>query len=378
MNRPEHNRGSLTVALVSTQESWHGGEEQARLLAVGLRGAGHRCAILARRGGAFVRRMIESGFEVLEFAANGRSPWALWQIRRRLRRIRPDVLHYNDSHAITSAGLASLGEKIPARIAARRVIFDVRRPIRYRMLCDRVICVSRPAADVCLRCGIPRRMLRVVHDGVDPARIASGCRGRGRRALEAADDDKLLVCVAQLGDPKGHAFLLDAMPAVLQQEPQAVLILAGDGELRGELEGRARRLGIERHVRFLGYRHDVPDLIHAADLFVFPSHMEGMGSTLIDVMLAGIPIVTTTAGGIPDITGSDDPRVEPTAWAVPPRSPPALAAAILEALASPERRALHADRARRRALALFTADRMVEATLGVYRETLDPSLPQSP
>jgi glycosyltransferase involved in cell wall biosynthesis len=302
----------------------------------------------------------------------------LWQIRRHLRRIRPDVLHYNDSHAITSGGLASIGLRIPARIAARRLDFDVRWPSRYRMLCDRVICVSRAVADVCHRCGIPRRMLRVVHDGADPSHVASGCRERGRRALGATDDDKLLVCVAKLTDHKGHAFLLDGMPAVVRKEPRALLLLAGGGELRAELEERARRLGIERQVRFLGYRDDVPDLIHAADLFVFPSHMEGMGSTLVDVMFAGIPIVTTSAGGIRDVTGSDDPQVEPTAWVVPPRKPPALATAILEALASPERRAQHADRARRRALALFTANHMVEATLGVYRETLNPSLPQSP
>ncbi len=375
MNRPEHNRGPLTVALVSTQERWHGGEEQARLLAFGLRGAGHQCVILARRDGAFARRMVAAGFEVAEFPANGHSPWALWRIRRHLRRIRPDVLHYNDSHAITSGGLASIGQKIPARIAARRLDFDVRWPVRYRMLCDRVICVSRAVAGVCLRCGISRRMLRVVHDGVDPSRVASGCRERGRRALGVAGDDRLLLCVAKLTDHKGHAFLLDGMPAVLREQPRALLFLAGDGELRAELDGRVRRLGIERQVRFLGYRDDVPDLIHAADLFVVPSHMEGMGSTLIDVMLAGIPIVTTTAGGIPDVTGSDDPRVEPTAWVVPPRNPPALAAAILDALASPERRADHAGRARRRALAFFTADHMVEATLGVYREALNPGRP---
>jgi len=360
----------MTVALVSTQKTWHGGEEQARLLAMGLRSAGQRCAILARRGGAFAERMTAAGFEVTGFAGNGRSPWALWQIRRRLRQIRPDVLYYNDAHAITSGGLASIGQKIPVRIAARRVVFRVRWPIRYRILCDRVICVSRPVAEVCRRCGVPQRMIRVVHDGVDPARIASGSREKGRRALKAAEDDKLLVCVAQLGEPKGHAFLLDAMPAVLKEEPRAALILAGDGDLRGELEEQARRLGIERNVRFLGYRNDVPDLIHAADLFVFPSLMEGMGSTLVDVMLAGTPIVTTSAGGIPDVTGSDDPQVEPTAWVVPPRDSPALAAAIVEALASPERRTEQADRARRRALDLFTAERMIAATLDVCREVL--------
>ena len=75
--------------------------------------------------------------EVAQFAANGRSPWQLWKIRRGLRRLRPDVLHYNDSHAISSGGLAAIGQSIPARIAARRLDFDVRSPWRYRMLCDR-------------------------------------------------------------------------------------------------------------------------------------------------------------------------------------------------------------------------------------------------
>jgi glycosyltransferase involved in cell wall biosynthesis len=361
---------SLTVALVSTQARWHGGEEQARLLSLGLREAGHSCSILARRGGEFARRMASAGLEVTEFFGNGRSPWALWQIRRHLRHLRPDVLFYNDPHAITCGGLASIGKAMPARIAARRVGFPVRRPIRYRWLCERVICVSRAVEAACRQSGLPQSMLRVVHDGVDPSRAASGSRQRGRQLFDADDDDKLLVCVAQLTDCKGHAFLLYAMPAVLRAEPRARLLLAGDGELRSELEGLASRLGLRRHVRFLGYRDDVPDLIHAADLFVFPSHTEGMGSTLVEAMLAKTPIVTTSAGGIPDVTGSGDPNVEPTAWVVQPRNPPALTAAIIDALASPDRRMQFAERAYCRAQSLFTADRMVEATVEVFREVL--------
>ncbi len=104
---------TLTVALVSTQRRWHGGEEQARLLAVGLRQRGWRCVIFARRGGDFAERMAAEGFETVAFAGGGRSPAALWQIRRALRRLRPDVLHYNDSHAMTAAGLAALGLHVP-------------------------------------------------------------------------------------------------------------------------------------------------------------------------------------------------------------------------------------------------------------------------
>lgn len=366
----------LTIAIASSQRQWHGGEEQARLLALGLRQGGCRCVVFARRGGEFARRMAAEGFEVCDFAGRGGGPAAWWQVRRHMRRIGPDVLHYNDPHAITSVGLAALRLPIAARIAARRVDFSIRSPRAYRWFCDRVVCVSREVARVCRGGGIADAMLRVVHDGVDPARAASGDRQRGRQSLGLADDDLLLLTIAKLTDHKGHRFLLDALPVVLRNCPRAIAALAGDGELLAPLRQQAQRLGIQRHVRFLGYRQDVPDLIHAADLFVLPSHKEGLCSTLIDVMLAGRTIVTTTAGGIPDLTGSDDPSAEPVAWTVPPRDAAALAGAILGALDSPQLCAAMQQRARQKAERLFTAERMVDATLAVYREVLETRQPR--
>ena len=148
-----------------------------------------------------------------------------------------------------------------------------------------------------------------------------------------------------------------------------VVALAGDGELRKALEQQAEQLGVRPNVRFLGFRNDVYDLIHAADVFVLPSHLEGLCSTLIDVMLAGRTIVTTTAGGIPELVGADSPGGSPMAWMAPPRNPKALADAILRALASPEECAQMRQHARRRVHKRFTADCMVEGTLAVYRET---------
>jgi L-malate glycosyltransferase len=363
----------LTVALVSTQRRWHGGEEQARLLGVGLRQRGCRCIVLARRGGTFAERMAAEGFEVVRFTGGGRNPAAIWQIRQALRRARPEVLHYNDSHAISGAGVASLRLQIPIRIAARRVDFSLRSPRPYRWFCDRVVCVSRAVRDVCREGGLPAEMLRVVHDGVDPARVASGDRRRGRQSLGLADDQTLLLTVAKLTDHKGHRFLLDALPAVIERVPNAVVALAGDGELRETLQRQAEQLGVQSHVRFLGFRNDVYDLIHAADLFVLPSHMEGLCSTLIDVMLAERPIVATTAGGIPDLVGGEGPGGAVVAWTVPPRDPKALAETILRALASPDECAKLQHLARRRAGEHFTADCMVEATLAVYRERVGHS-----
>jgi glycosyltransferase involved in cell wall biosynthesis len=188
--------------------------------------------------------------------------------------------------------------------------------------------------------------------------------------LGLADDDLLLLTVANLTDHKGHRFLLDALPAVIKRFPRLTVALAGDGELRETLEQHAERLGLRSHVRFLGYRNDVPDLIHAADLFVLPSHLEGLCTTLIDVMLAGRAMVTTTAGGIPDLVGRNDVDGEPVAWLAPPRDPAALAETIVRALSSADQSVVMRERARLRAERLFVADRMVEATLAVYRELL--------
>jgi glycosyltransferase involved in cell wall biosynthesis len=358
----------LTVALVSTQRRWHGGEEQARLLLDGLRRRGCRCVVLARRGGVFAERMTTEGFEVIAFAGGGRNPAAIWQIRRALRQVRPDVLHYNDSHAIVAAGLAALGLQAPAKIAARRVDFPLRSPRVYRLFCDRVVCVSHAVARVCREGGVPERMLRVVHDGVDPSAVAAGDRRRGRLSLGLADDQLLLLTVAKLTDHKGHRYLLEALPEVIRRVPNMVVGLAGDGELRESLERQAAQLGVQPQVRFLGFRNDVYDLIQAADLFVLPSHLEGLCSTLIDVMLARRTIVTTTAGGIPDLVGDDESAAGPVAWIVSPRDPKALAEAICHALASPEESARMQSRAYRRAEERFTAESMVDGTLAVYRE----------
>jgi len=359
---------SLTVVHVSTQRGWHGGEQQAALLVRGLRERGQRSIVFARRGGAFSGRLAAEGFEVTPFGGSGRNPGAVWQMRRRLRAILPDVIHFHDSHALTAGGLAAWRLPIAARVAARRVVFPIRSAWRFNWFADRVIAVSQSVAEVCRASGVEPRRIRVVHDGVDPSRARSGDRARGRQSLSLDDATPLVLCVASLSEAKGHTFLLQSLPAVLARHPQACLALAGDGPMRNGLAAQAKQLGVERAVRFLGYRDDVPDLLKAADLFVMPSLSEGMCSSLADAMFARTPLVTTAAGGIADIVGKSQGSADAVARIVPERDPGAMAAAIVAALDARESLGPMVDRAQARAERLFTADRMVEGTLAVYRE----------
>jgi glycosyltransferase involved in cell wall biosynthesis len=359
----------IRVALVVAQRGWGGGEAQARLLARGLRARGHDCRILAREGTEFAARLAADGFAVEGFP--GRGPRAMGRLRRLLQKFRPDVLHANDSHALTAAGVAAMGLKIPARVAARRTFFPRRWTRQYGKVDDRVIFVAGGVVQLCRAGGVPAEQLRVVRDGAEPRRAQSGDRRRGRAALGLNDSDPLLLTAANLVECKGHHVLLEALPRVTRRHPRLTLALAGSGPRRAPLEEQARALGVANNVRLLGFREDVPDLMRAADLFVLPSLVEGLGSVLIEAMLGGCPIVTTTAGGIPDLVGGWGDF----AWTVPPGDAGALADALLAALEDDARRTLRRDRAQRRALANFTADRMVEETLAVYEELLRATRP---
>ena len=153
------------------------------------------------------------------------------------------------------------------------------------------------------------------------------------------------------------------MPAVVRRHPEVVLALAGEGELRDELEAQVQRLGVESHVRFLGYRNDIPDLMAAADRMVVSSHMEGLCSSIIDAMLIGCPVIGTRAGGIPDLLSHQNSSL---GWLVPPRDSDALANAVTDSLESPERSIEFARLARERAWRDLTHESMVNRTISIY------------
>ena len=288
---------------------------------------------------------------------------------------RPQILHFNDPHALQSAGLAGGGLPIRLRVASRRVDFPLRSAALYRWFCDGVVCVSDAVKRICMSAGLAPERLPVVHDGVDPVRMRVGDRQRGREALGLDPAVPLLLTIAKLTDHKGHGDLLKALPAVLRRFPQTVLACAGDGPLRDSLAAQAHRLGIADRVRFLGFCSQIPDLLAAADLLVAPSRMEGLCSSIIDAMFHGCPIVATRAGGIPDLLAArgDDPSV---GWLVPPEDSHALAGALLEGLESPAQRHAFVRRARERALREFTAATMVQQTLDAYRHLLRVTQPQ--
>jgi glycosyltransferase involved in cell wall biosynthesis len=143
--------------------------------------------------------------------------------------------------------------------------------------------------------------------------------------------------------------------------PEARFLILGEGELRAALEQQIRHLHLAQHVVLAGFRTDVLGVLKGLDLFAMSSVTEGLGTSLLDAMAAGRPIVATTAGGIPEVVADGE-----TGVLVPPRDSRALAAATLDLLRHEERRRRMAAAGLERVRAHFSVDRMVEETLAVY------------
>ena len=171
--------------------------------------------------------------------------------------------------------------------------------------------------------------------------------------------------MGRLDPVKGHTYLLDAFAVLAPRFPDLHLALVGDGELLPELRCRAQQSGLTDRVLFLEWREDVPDLLLAFDLFVFPSLSEGMGRGLVEAMAAGLPIVATRVCSIPEVLAEGE-----AGCLVEPGSALALARGIETLLLDPELRSRLAKAARERAKG-YSVEIMLQKIEAVYQGLLE-------
>ena len=168
--------------------------------------------------------------------------------------------------------------------------------------------------------------------------------------------------MAALVPHKGQRYLIDAAAIVVRQVPDARFVIAGEGELRSALERQIRDRHLEKHVMLLGFRPDVLSLQKVFDVFVMSSVTEGLGTSLLDAMACGKPVVATEAGGIPEVI--EDGL---TGLLVPTRDPESMAAAIIRLLNDPDLRRQMGAAGILSVRERFSVERMVLDTLRVYQ-----------
>lgn len=189
-----------------------------------------------------------------------------------------------------------------------------------------------------------------------------------RRELGIAPDAKILGFASRLEPQKGVPYLLDAMPEIIRRVPQVLLLIVGQGREQSALERQVSELGIEQHVRFLGVRFDMPELLGLFDVMVLPSVWEGLPMIILEAMAAGCPVVATSVGGVPTAV-----RNEETGLLMKPGNPHAIVEAVSGLLNDGNRRERFGAAARRVFAQQFTADAMTRQYERLY---LRQDLPQ--
>lgn len=357
---------------INTEPTWRGGEQQQLYLMQGLRDRGHPVETAAQAGSPFAARCRREGFAVHELAMRGEADLAaVARLARLIRRGRFAVVHMHTSHAHTLGCLAAAWAGRARRVVSRRVDFSIFRRrflglnrLKYNLGPHRIVAISEAIRRVLLADGVASRLVTVVRSGIDFARLEPAAPVDLRREFDLPPAGPVLVNVAHLAGHKGQRFLVAAAPAVLERFPRARFLIVGEGEERPALEGQIRELGLEGRVILAGWRDDVPGILKGADLYVHASHLEGLGTIVLDALALARPVVAAGAGGVPEIV-----RDGAEGWLAPPADPAGLAAKINAALAAGEaERSRRARAGRERVRREFSVAGMVSGNLAVYSE----------
>lgn len=331
--------------------------------------------IVLAEGGYWAEPIRRLGIDVHEIPrAGGLDLRRLARLRRRLRTSRPDILHAVRWSGNSYGRLAALGLGVPVVIASERVHEEhrpwVRRAIdrlldpvtnAYLVNCEAI------AAGLRGQVGIAAHRIRVIPNGIDLARLPPPLADRraGRVAAGLAPERRLVAGVGRLTAQKDFTTFLAAAEAIVGAIPDVDLVIVGEGEERGALEARARELGLEERLRFLGLRHDVPTLLRGVDVLLMTSRFEGFPNAVLEAMAMGAVAVATAVGGCGELIRDGE-----TGTLIPPGDPAAAACAVIDVLKDTPRATSMAGAARRHVERELTVEVLARRTEAFYAELL--------
>jgi glycosyltransferase involved in cell wall biosynthesis len=310
-----------------------------------------------------------------------RAFYSLWRL---MMREKPAIVHTHTSKAGILGRCAAKLAGVPAVVhtphghvfyghfgpLASRFFLQVERFMA--LITDRLIALTQGERNdyMALWVGDPGRIV-TIHSGVDVDRYMQAKVNvqEKRRSLGLNTEGLVIGTVGWLLPIKGSMYLLKAMEEVWKGYPDTSLIYVGKGDLERELREEASRLGVSERVSFLGWRDDIPEIMHILDIFVLPSLNEGMGRVLVEAMAAGRPVIASNVGGIPDLVIQGK-----NGLLVPAADIKALARRIECLISDPDKRKEMGEKGRKMAIR-FGSDSMVQKIDQLYLELLRENMP---
>lgn len=298
-------------------------------------------------------------------------PFLLMRLRRLVRAGEIDLVHVNNYRLAPIGRFVARWAGVPCVCHVREMIAsDKIRQYRLASSADSLIAVAEAVGQALARGGLLSDRITVIRSGITIPKTPTGTELTAlRSSLGIAAEVPVLGIVGHILPHKGYDDLIRAIALIKEKTPAIRCVIVGGAPraryLRS-LRQLARELSIENRLTWVGVQHDVAPILHAMDLFVLPSHTEGLPITILEAMAAGRPVVATTVGGIPELV-----RHGETGVLVPPKDPQRLAEAMLGLLNEPALARTMGAAGRALVATTYTAEGEARETALLYHRILN-------
>ncbi len=356
----------MKILHINTAQSWRGGEAQTYMLIERLLSRKVDCELAAQPDCPLARKTAELGAPVHGVAMRGELDIkAIFALRKTITRGGFDAVHAHTAHAHGLAAAALIGKSAPPLVVTRRFEAGYKKNLLSRWKyhrCGMIIAISRAIKDLLAAQGISEKKLALVYSGVDLTRAHTISPLDLHHVLALPASAVLCGTVGALTPEKGHQWLLPALTKCIHASVTLHTCFIGEGPLSALLQEKARKYGIGPNVHFLGFQAEPLPYLAALDFFCMPSLREGLGSSILDAMLLGKPVIGSRTGGIPEVV-----QDAVTGYLVDPGDSETLADRIMQ-LTKDESLRKRMGAAGKNRITAFNIDHTADQTAAVYRQ----------
>lgn len=360
----------FSVLHTEWSDGWGGQERRILSEMTGMAERGHRVILATRSHAKLAAKSRAAGIEVIELPFAGK--FDLRTILPLARRIRQDNIEIVSTHSGTDSWVGAFAARLGKATLVRTRHLNI--PLRrhwynfVHFMARRIVsCGETMRRNLIDNCGFPAGQIVSIPTGIDfPAFVAQCSRASTRQQLGLNESAFVVLMVGVIRAVKRHEVALRAFAQFLPSCPDAVLLLAGEGPMMGDMQKLAAELGIENSVRFLGHREDVPDLFGTADCALLTSRSEGVPQAVTQGLGCGLPTIATRVGGVPELIEDGKTGILVEAGDVE-----AIAAALRKFVADPAFARQLGDAGQAHVFQHFSREAMLDATEKLYRELRD-------
>ena len=278
-----------------------------------------------------------------------------------------DIISTHSGRDSLLAGIAGrLSRKRPFIVRTRHLALPITSKFTYNLLAHKVVTVSEYVKQYLIEKGIASDKVTAIPTGIDtdkfnPEKVNDSLR----QELGLQKDVPVIGTIAILRKKKGHRIILDAMPLVLKEIPDAAFVFAGDGPQRDNILTKIKASGLSEKVFMLGLRKDIPEILKSIDVFALPTLQEALGTSFIEAMAMGKPVIGADVGGVGEVIKNGV-----NGYLVEPDNPHALAEAIIKILKDKETARLMGMEGRKIVEKDYTVEKMCERMYALYSSLL--------